>query len=317
MPQQHPAASKPPVVLAVGGHDPVGGAGIQADIEAIAALGSYAATALTCLTVQDTENVLALHPVESWILRAQINAVLDDLPVAVIKVGLLGSVAAVNTLADVLEAHADIPVVLDPVLAAGGGTALSDEALIEAVRVRLLPATFLLTPNTVEAGRLAGESGLEASAAVLLARGARHLLVSGGHERGEEVVNHYFGPDGAREEWRWPRLEGEYHGSGCTLASACAALLARGLPLGMALAWPRRSPMTPWLGPVDPVEARPSHAASLPDGRWHETPRALRDHRRGAGCAWGARSPGGRRAGGRGPGRPVPRQGNRNGTARK
>lgn len=223
------------MVLAIGGHDPVGGAGIQADIETIAALGCHAATAVTCLTVQDTVNVLALHPVESWILRAQINAVLGDLPVAVIKVGLLGSVAAVNTLADVLAAHPDIPVVLDPVLAAGGGAELSDEPLREAIRVRLLPRTFLLSPNTVEAVTLAGASQLEEAAAGLLAQGVRHLLVSGGHVRGEEVVNHYFGPAGARDTWRWPRLPGEYHGSGCTLASACAALLARGLPLGMVL----------------------------------------------------------------------------------
>lgn len=226
---------KTPVVLAIGGHDPSGGAGIQADIETIAALGCHAATAVTCLTVQDTANVLALHPVESWILRAQINAVLDDLPVAVIKVGLLGSVAAVNTLADVLDAHAAIPVVLDPVLAAGGGAELSDDSLREAIRVRLLPRTFLLTPNTVEVTRLAGDRDLEAAAAGLLATGVDHLLVSGGHEQGEEVVNRYFGPGGARDAWRWPRLEGEYHGSGCTLASACAALLARGLPLRMAL----------------------------------------------------------------------------------
>jgi len=225
----------PPIVLAVGGHDPSGGAGIQADIETVTALGCHAATAVTTLTVQDTTNVIALHPVDSWILRAQLKAVLDDMPVAVVKIGLLGSAAAANTLADVLDAYADMPVVLDPVLAAGGGAELSSEALREVIRVRLLPRAMLVTPNTVEAERLTGASGPEAAAQSLLAMGAGHVLLSGGHEPGDEVVNRYVGPGDARDEWRWPRLEGEFHGSGCTLASACAALLARELPLGMAL----------------------------------------------------------------------------------
>jgi len=223
------------VVFAVGGHDPSGGAGIQADIETIAALGCHAATAVTTLTVQDTVNVIALHPVDSWILRAQLNAVFDDMAVAMLKVGLLGGVAAANTLADVLDAHPDLPVILDPVLAAGGGAELSSDALREVIRKRLLPHTFLVTPNTVEAGRLTGAASPDEAALALLEYGASHVLLSGGHEPGDEVVNRYYGPDGARDEWRWPRLEGEYHGSGCTLASACAALLARGMPLGMAL----------------------------------------------------------------------------------
>jgi hydroxymethylpyrimidine/phosphomethylpyrimidine kinase len=235
MSQQSPSQKSLPVVLAVGGHDPSGGAGIQADIETIAALGCHAATAVTTLTVQDTVNVIALHPVDSWILRAQLNSVFDDMAVAVVKVGLLGGVAAANTLADVLEARSDLPVVLDPVLAAGGGAELSSDALREVIRMRLLPRTFLVTPNTVEAQRLTGASAPEAAAMALMELGARHVLLSGGHEPGDEVVNRYFGPDGARDEWRWPRLAGEFHGSGCTLASACAALLARGLPIGMAL----------------------------------------------------------------------------------
>ena len=235
LPEQQDLAKNTAVVLAIGGHDPSGGAGIQADIETIAALGCHPATAVTCLTVQDTLNVRALHPVDAGILRAQIDAVLDDLPVAFFKVGLLGSAAAVRVLADVLDARADIPVVFDPVLAAGGGAELSGDALVEAIRTRLLPRTLLLTPNTVEARRLSGEAEPEAAAQALLGQGVRHLLVTGGHEGGDEILNRYFGPGDDRESWRWARLPGEYHGSGCTLAAACAALLARGLPLGMAL----------------------------------------------------------------------------------
>jgi len=225
----------PPVVLAIGGHDPCGGAGIQADIETIAALGCHAATAVTALTVQDTSNVSALHPVEPVVLRAQIEAVLADLPVSVVKVGLLGSAAAAEVVADALDAHEGLRLVLDPVLAAGGGAELSDDALHSVIRRSLLPRTFLLTPNTVEAQRLTGEASTDAAAGDLLALGVEHLLITGGHAPGDEVVNRYFGPGEARDQWNWPRLDGEFHGSGCTLASACAALLARGLPLGVAL----------------------------------------------------------------------------------
>ena len=235
MPRNEPTGTRVPVVLAIGGHDPCGGAGVQADIETIGALGCHAATAVTCLTVQDTINVLALHPVESYILRAQIHAVLEDLPVAVVKLGLLGSVAAVNTVADVLDGVPELPVVFDPVLAAGGGADLSGEALIEAIRGRLLGRTFLLTPNTQEAARLTGGQAPADAAGTLLEAGVRHLLVTGGHEAGAEVVNTWYGPDTPCETWSWPRLAGTYHGSGCTLASACAALIARGLPLKMAL----------------------------------------------------------------------------------
>lgn len=230
-----PSRSHPPVVLAIGGHDPCGGAGIQADIEAIAALGCHAATAVTALTVQDTTNVRALHPVDPVVLRAQVEAVLADLPVSVIKVGLLGSVAAAEAVAEVMDAHEGLRLVLDPVLAAGGGAELSDGPLHSAIRGRLLARTFLLTPNTVEAQRLSGEASTAAAAEALLALGVEHLLITGGHAPGDEVVNQYCGPEGARDQWNWPRLHGEFHGSGCTLASACAALLARGLPVSMAL----------------------------------------------------------------------------------
>lgn len=235
MSRQASKQKQPPVVLAIGGHDPSGGAGLQADIETLAALGCHAATAVTALTVQDTSNVKSLHAVAEEILRAQIEAVLDDMPVAVVKVGLLGSLAAVRVVADIMDALPHLPLVLDPVLAAGGGAELSDAALRKAIRDRLLPRTWLLTPNAPEAMRLAGESSPEAAALALLAAGARQVLVTGGHDAGAEVVNRYFGPDEAREQWRWPRLEGDYHGSGCTLASACAALMARELPVVLAL----------------------------------------------------------------------------------
>ncbi len=226
---------RPPIVLAIGGHDPSGGAGIQADIETISALGGHAVTAVTALTVQDTVNVRSMHPVDASILREQLKCVLSDVPVDVIKIGLLGSVSAVETIAEVLAEAPGIPVVLDPVLAAGGGTELSDTELRDAIRVLMLPSVLLMTPNTLEAERLTGEKAPEQASARLQEFGCGHVLVSGGHEAGDEVVNRYFGPEGSVDSWRWPRLDGEFHGSGCTLASACAVLLARGLPMKLAL----------------------------------------------------------------------------------
>ena len=224
-----------PIVLAIGGHDPSGGAGIQADIETIGALGCHAATALTALTVQDTRNVHALHPVDPSLLHDQIRCVLEDMVVDVVKIGLLGSAPAVHAVKAALSDRPEVQLVLDPVLAAGGGAELSDNALREAIRDRLLPRTFLVTPNTIEASRLTGEAEPEVAAERLRELGCANVLISGGHEPGEEVINHWFGADGAREAWRWPRLAGTFHGSGCTLAASCAALLARGMPLKLAL----------------------------------------------------------------------------------
>ncbi|MEN8174547.1 MAG: hydroxymethylpyrimidine/phosphomethylpyrimidine kinase [Pseudomonadota bacterium] len=228
-------AAQPPVVLAIGGHDPSGGAGIQADIETIAALGGHAVTVVTALTVQDTQDVRQLRAVDAGFVRAQLEALFDDFPLRTAKLGLAGSVEAVQEVARLLKLHSGVRLVLDPVLAAGGGRELSNAELRDALLDLLLPRTFLATPNSRELQRLSGESDMDAGAARLLRRGCRHLLVSGGHLEGEAVVNRLYSADGGYAEWRWDRLEGEYHGSGCTLAAACAVLLARDLPVKMAV----------------------------------------------------------------------------------
>ncbi len=224
----HTAAA---VTLAIGGHDPCGGAGIQADSETISALGGHAASAITCLTVQDTRNVQQLIPVDPQVVTAQAEAVLDDLPVRAIKIGLIGSTPVARALAELLKRHPGIPVVLDPVLAAGGGRALAGDTLQQLLLQELLPLTTLLTPNSMEARTLAGAHDLNHCAERLLQHGCAHLLITGAHEAGGEVTNRLYRPGGAVDHWRWPRLPGEYHGSGCTLAAAIAALLARGAPL--------------------------------------------------------------------------------------
>jgi hydroxymethylpyrimidine/phosphomethylpyrimidine kinase len=227
-----------PVVLCLGGHDPVGGAGIQADIETVAALGGHAATAITCLTVQDSLDVHALHPVETRIFRAQLDAVLGDMQVDIVKIGLIGDAALVPVIAEALARHPDIPVVFDPVLAAGGGSDLAKAGLITAVIEQLLPMTDLITPNLAEARRLSGQQTADDCATTLIQDGPMCVLLTGTDEVEDtlQVINRLYCDSRRQAHWHWPRLPHSYHGSGCTLASACAVLLAQGLDMHDAVA---------------------------------------------------------------------------------
>lgn len=223
-----------PVTLCFSGLDPSGGAGLQADIEAIAALGGHAAVVCTALTVQDSQKVYGFEPVSPLLIRQQAEAVLADLPVAAVKLGMLGSGAIAAVIAELLAAHPAIPVVLDPVLAANSGGNLAADDLAQGL-FRLFPRAAVTTPNTVEARRLSGENDLDKAVATLQAKGARHVLLKGGHEPGNSICNQLYGPAGLMAESQWPRLPGEYHGSGCTLAAALAAGLASGLSLPAAV----------------------------------------------------------------------------------
>jgi len=217
-----------PVVMTFSGHDPGGGAGIQADIEALASVGCHAAPVVTALTVQDTRDVASVHPVDPGLVLDQARAVLADLPVAAFKIGLLGSAEVASALAGLLDAHPGLPLVLDPITAAGGGTPLAGERLVEAMRA-LLPRVTVVTPNTLEAARLAPDApDVDARAEALLAAGCGHVLVTGTHDGEGAVCHRLYGRDGTREAWSWPRLPHVYHGSGCTLAAALAGQLARG-----------------------------------------------------------------------------------------
>jgi hydroxymethylpyrimidine/phosphomethylpyrimidine kinase len=224
----------PPVVLSLSGHDPTGGAGIQADIETCVRLGCHPCTVVTALTVQDTRNVRRVIPQAAEDFLEQARAVLADLPVAAIKIGLLGSVEIVRAVAEILEGAGEIPVVLDPILAAGGGRNLATEELIGQIRARLIPRATVLTPNTPEARKLAGKDDPETCARELLALGCPNVLLTGTHEDGPDVANRWYSAAGV-ETCRWPRLPGSYHGSGCTLASAVAACLARGCAMEAAV----------------------------------------------------------------------------------
>ncbi len=223
-----PYEIRPPIVLIIAGNDPSGGAGIAADIQAVTALGAHPAPVLTTLTVQDTRNAYEVEPVAPDFVARQAGAVLDDMPVAAIKLGLLGSAEIGQAVAGVLDAHPEVPVVLDPVLVAAGGARLAEEALVQVLLERLMPLSTLVTPNADEARGLAPDApDAAARAAVMQAAGCPWVLHKGADEDTPAVHNSLFGPDRFREDFRWNRLEGQYHGSGCTLAAAIAALLSR------------------------------------------------------------------------------------------
>lgn len=218
-----------PVVLVFAGLDPTGGAGMQADIEAIASMGSHAAPIATAITIQDTTNVIGYTAMPASLVIQQARAVLEDVPIAAIKIGMTASVEVIEAIHTLLTDYPDKPVVLDPVLVAGGGGALADEAAIAAMKSLLLPQATFITPNGLEARVLAPEADtLDACAMALLADGAEYVLITGGHENTPDVVNVLYGNNRALERYRWTRLAGEYHGSGCTLAAALAGLLAQG-----------------------------------------------------------------------------------------
>ncbi|MCW9013690.1 MAG: hydroxymethylpyrimidine/phosphomethylpyrimidine kinase [Gammaproteobacteria bacterium] len=225
-----------PVVLCFSGLDPTGGAGIQADIEAIAAQSSHAAPVVTALTVQDTNNVKDFAPVKAEIIIQQARAVLEDMPVAAIKLGMLGSAETAEAIHSILTSYPDIPVIFDPVLAAGGGASLSQQNLIEAIQSLLLPLCYLVTPNTHELHKLTAEADTDSAAAMqLLDMGTEYVLVTGSHADTKDVQHHLFGNFRCLNSFSSERLEHEYHGSGCTLTSAIAGLLAQGHDISQAI----------------------------------------------------------------------------------
>ena len=232
-------------MLVVAGSDSGGGAGIQADIKAITALGAYAATAITALTAQDTLGVHAVHPVPTDFVRQQIRLSLDDIGADAIKTGMLGDAATIETVCDALAAARGTPLVADPVMVAKGGARLLAPDAVEALRRRLLPLASVLTPNLPEAEVLCGTAigdvaAMENAARSLLELGVPAVLLKGGHLPGDAVVDILATSDGV-ERFTDPRIETRHtHGTGCTLASAVAAGLAQGMGLRDAVVRARR-----------------------------------------------------------------------------
>jgi hydroxymethylpyrimidine/phosphomethylpyrimidine kinase len=228
----------PPIVLTFAATDPSGGAGLQADILTIASMGCHPLSIVTAITVQDTSGVDDVQPIDAELVADQARAVLEDMPVSAFKIGLLGSVENIAAIAEVISDYPDIPLVLDPVLASGRGDELANEDMVDALRELLLPQTTILTPNSMEARRLVQDEenehddpALAECAKRIILLGCEYVLVTGTHEHTPKVINTLYGERGLVRSDNWPRLPGIYHGSGCTLASAIAALLANGLSI--------------------------------------------------------------------------------------
>ncbi|MDB5838763.1 MAG: hydroxymethylpyrimidine/phosphomethylpyrimidine kinase [Herminiimonas sp.] len=230
-----------PSVLVFAGSDPSGGAGIQADIQAIAALGAHPLSVITALTVQDNDRVFAVHPVPPSLVRQQAAALTDKVSIAAVKIGIVADLANAETIVTIVRElrtrQPQLPVVFDPVLASGHGDAL---AVGNAVRniAPLMAIATLITPNLIEAAALCADAEGDnpaGQAASLMARGCAHVLIKGGHGAPDAaVLNQWFSANDSRT-WTWPRLPGAFHGSGCTLASAIAACLAQDMPIAESL----------------------------------------------------------------------------------
>ena len=223
-----------PRVLSIAGSDSGGGAGIQADLKTIAALGCFGMTAITALTAQNTCGVRAIHGVPPQMLRDQIDAVIDDIGADAVKIGMLHAPEIVRTVAEAIDRHTLPNVVFDPVMVATSGAVLIKQASMDVLVRELFPRAALITPNLDEAGLLIGKplvstEDMEGAALALRAQGARAVLVKGGHLRGETVIDLLLTESGEKIWMKAPRIQSaNTHGTGCTLSSAIAARLALG-----------------------------------------------------------------------------------------
>jgi hydroxymethylpyrimidine/phosphomethylpyrimidine kinase len=228
------------IALTIAGSDSGGGAGIQADLKTFSALGVYGASVITALTAQNTLGVQGVHDVPAAFIRQQMESVLGDLDVKAIKIGMLSRQSTIRAVAEGLAEAPDIPVVLDPVMIAASGDLLLRSSAVKALKMVLIPRAAVITPNLHEAAVLTGqpvaanEGEMEQQARILHEAGARAVLIKGGHGSGSESVDILITAYGM-QRYATPRIETpNVHGTGCTLSSAIAAGLAKGLSLDAA-----------------------------------------------------------------------------------
>lgn len=232
----------PPIVLTFAATDPSGGAGLQADILTLTSMGCHALSVVTAVTVQDTVGVDDIFALDAeWVVE-QARSVLEDMPVAAFKIGLIGSVENIAAIAEIVADYPDIPLILDPVLASGRGDELTSDDMLAAMQELLIPQTTLITPNSLEVRRLAEAEGddneppdLAECARRLVGMGCEYVLITGTHENTPQVINTLYSQEGVIRSDAWQRLSGSYHGSGCTLASAITASIAHGLQIPEAV----------------------------------------------------------------------------------
>jgi len=261
----------PPVVMVIGGMDPSGGAGLCADIQTLSAMGCHAAPVqtlsamgchaapvVTAITVQDTIGVRSFQPVEAGLIEAQMRAVLDDLSLSAVKTGMLANWEIISVVSSLLGEYPEIKVIVDPVMGSNNGERLSKDSLIEPLKELLFPVASIITPNLPEARLLAGRDVASDDCAKLLSDS--NSIITGTHAESSNVINRYYQRGRKLREWTWPRLEFEYHGSGCTLASAIAAGLAHGLEMEQALEQAQQFV-------INSLSAgfRPGHGQHIPD----------------------------------------------------
>ncbi|MBE9562403.1 MAG: bifunctional hydroxymethylpyrimidine kinase/phosphomethylpyrimidine kinase [Proteobacteria bacterium] len=214
----------PPTVLVIAGNDPSGGAGLCADIQTLTQHGCHTAPVVTCITTQNTSKVLASLPLAGDLVANQAKAVLQDMTVAVCKIGLLGNIEIVEAVQSILQNYPNLPIILDPVLASGNGQSLTQKNISNAIISKILPLITVITPNSLEARILTNENKLETAAQKLIDYGCKYVCITGTHEKTDMVINTLYG----EKSWTWTRLPHNYHGSGCTFASSLAGNIAQG-----------------------------------------------------------------------------------------
>ena len=234
----------PPSVMTFAATDPSSGAGLQADILTFASIGCHPLSVVTGITVQDTVGVENMMTFDADWIDEQARTILEDMQVMAFKIGMIGSVENVAVISEIVADYPDVPLLIDPVLSSGRGDELANDNVQAAMLDLLIPQATLITPNSIEARRLAfynddsdeaENASLDESALRLLEVGSEYVLITGTHERTAEVTNTLYGADGLIKAYNWERLAGSYHGSGCTLTSAIAACIAHGLSMEEAI----------------------------------------------------------------------------------
>ena len=234
----------PPSVMTFAATDPSSGAGLQADILTFASIGCHPLSVVTGITVQDTVGVENMMTFDADWIDEQARTILEDMQVMAFKIGMIGSVENVAVIAEIVADYPDVPLLIDPILSSGRGDELANDNVQAAMLDLLIPQATLITPNSIEARRLAfynddsdeaENASLDESALRLLDIGSEYVLITGTHERTAEVTNTLYGADGLIKAYNWERLPGSYHGSGCTLTSAIAACIAHGLSMEEAI----------------------------------------------------------------------------------
>ena len=223
-----------PVILVLAGHDPSGGAGIQADIESIASAGCHPVCIITSLTTQNTKTINGIYPQNPDIFRNQLRLIMDDIEISACKIGMIGDQQLVDIIYSEINGKR-FPVVLDPVIRSESDHELANDVVIRKITEKLVPTATLVTPNSDEARKLAATEDLDKAAKTLLSQGCKHALITGTHENTNNVINTLYSHEGPPVIFEFDRLDGQFHGSGCTLSSSIAANLALGMEITSAV----------------------------------------------------------------------------------